>query len=173
LLHDVGKIRVPTRILRKPSELTIEEKLIVQEHASVGAWMVSGVSDRRVVMSVRHHHERWDGNGYPDGVGDRDIPLFARIIAVSDSFDAMSSSRPYRGSMNRDAAMNEIRREAGTQFDPIVVDAFLETQPRRITVPGLFFPAAAAEMLRRVAAWGRKIGSTQVAETATGAGIAA
>ena len=173
LLHDVGKIRIPNRILRKPSELTLEEKLVVQEHSSVGAWMVSGVSNRRVVLSVRHHHERWDGNGYPDGVSGRGIPLLARIIAGADSFDAMTSSRPYRNSMSRDSALEELRLEAGAQFDPVVVDAFLEGLPRRITVPGFIAPSSAAAMLRKALNWARRTGSAQVAETVAGAGVAA
>jgi HD superfamily phosphohydrolase YqeK len=173
LLHDVGKIRIPTRVLRKPSALTLEEQLIVQEHSSVGAWMVSGVSNRRVAMSVRHHHERWDGNGYPDGVAGRDIPLFARIIAVADSFDAMTSERPYRSTMSRDTALDEIHVEAGSQFDPVVVDAFLEAVPRRITVSGLIVPGVAAALVRRALRWTRRIGTTQAAETVAGAGIAA
>ena len=172
-LHDVGKIRVPTRILRKPDILTVDEKLVVQEHSTVGAWMVSGVSNRRVVMSVRHHHERWDGNGYPDGIAGRDIPLFARIISVADSFDAMTSDRPYRSGRSRDEAREELRREAGRQFDPVVVDAFLEVLPRRITVPGFFAPGVGAASLRRLLRWVRRGISTQAAETVAGAGIAA
>ncbi len=162
-LHDVGKIRVPNRILRKPDRLTIDEQLIVQEHASVGAWMVAGVSNGNIVASVRHHHERWDGNGYPDGLSGRDIPLFARVIAVADAYDAMTSTRPYRPSMTRQQALQELEEQAGRQFDPEVVDAFMATLPRRVPLAGVIGLGLAGRLLRRTNAWAARAGSGSVA----------
>ncbi|HYP24754.1 MAG TPA: HD-GYP domain-containing protein, partial [Actinomycetota bacterium] len=136
-LHDVGKIRVPDRVLRKPGQLTIEERALVEEHVVVGAWMVSSVGDADVIAGVRHHHERWDGRGYPDGLMGVEIPLYSRIIAVADAYDAMTSTRPYRASIGRDKAVDVLWAEAGIQFDPMVVEAFVAALPTRATVAGL------------------------------------
>ena len=171
-LHDVGKIRVPNRILRKPDRLTIDEQLIVQEHSSVGAWMVAGVSNLNIVASVRHHHERWDGNGYPDGLSGRDIPLFARVIAVADAYDAMTSTRPYRPSMSRQQAIEEIERGSGEQFDPEVVDAFMATVPRRVPLAALVGLGFAGRFLRRGTAWAARYGSGSVAPGVASVGAA-
>ncbi|HEV3473577.1 MAG TPA: HD domain-containing phosphohydrolase, partial [Actinomycetota bacterium] len=108
-LHDVGKIRLPDRVLRKPSGLTAQERTIVEEHVVVGAWMVSNVASADVVSAVRHHHERWDGRGYPDGLAGTDIPLYARVIAVADAYDAITSTRPYRTSAGREHAIDVLR----------------------------------------------------------------
>ena len=171
-LHDVGKIRVPNRILRKPDRLTIDEQLIVQEHSSVGAWMVAGVSNGNIVSSVRHHHERWDGNGYPDGLSGRDIPLFARVIAVADAYDAMTSTRPYRPSMSRQRALEEVEEQAGRQFDPEVVDAFLAAQPRRVPLAGIVGLGLVGQFLRRTSAWAARAGSGSVASGVATVGAA-
>jgi len=126
LLHDVGKIGVPDNVLRKPTALSEGEWAVMKRHPEFGARIIAGIPFLEdVARIVRHHHERWDGMGYPDGLkGDR-IPLGARIFAVGDSFDAMTSDRPYRRGLLIDAAREEIRRCAGSQFDPAVVTAFL------------------------------------------------
>lgn len=126
LLHDIGKIGVPDNVLRKPTALSEAEWAVMKRHPEFGAKIISGIPFlEEVARIVRHHHERWDGMGYPDGLkGDR-IPLGARIFAVGDSFDAMTSDRPYRRALLIDAAREEIRRCAGTQFDPSVVTAFM------------------------------------------------
>ena len=148
-LHDVGKIRVPHRILRKPGTLTPEERKIIEQHTVVGAWLVSNVCKREVVLAVRHHHERWDGLGYPDGLSGENIPLYARIIAVSDAFDAMTSSRPYRLAYDSRTAIEVIEAEAGAQFDPAVVKAFIETVPHKVPIAAIvpFFGAGVARKL--------------------------
>lgn len=124
-LHDVGKIAVPDSVLRKPAPLDAEEERIMQRHPVDGADIVSRIRElREVLPGVRHHHERLDGKGYPDGLIDREIPLTARIIAVADTYDAMTTSRPYRCALSPLNAAAEIRRGAGTQFCPTVVAAF-------------------------------------------------
>jgi hypothetical protein len=128
-LHDVGKIRVPDRVLRKPGALTSDEKAVLEDHVVVGAWMVSSAGNADVVSGVRHHHEKWDGSGYPDGLAATEIPLFSRIIAVADTFDAITSTRPYRAGADRERAIEVLRAEAGRQFDPTVVEAFINTLP--------------------------------------------
>jgi HD-GYP domain-containing protein (c-di-GMP phosphodiesterase class II) len=119
ILHDVGKIGIPDAILRKPGSLTEEEWQVMRTHAIVGERMLRGVDFLGPALPIiRHHHERWDGGGYPDGVGGESIPIGARIVAVCDSFDAMTSDRPYRRAMPIEAAFNELLSCAGTQFDP-------------------------------------------------------
>jgi hypothetical protein len=175
-LHDVGKIRVPDRILRKPENLTDEERLVIEEHAVVGAWMVSSVGNADVIAAVRHHHERWDGAGYPDGLTGSEIPLFARIIAVADAYDAITSSRPYRSSSGRDDACGVLRDNSGSQFDPDVVEAFIAALPARLPVTaGLFLILGGApqRLLRAFASWLKRMGagSLSPAVGATGAAI--
>ena len=171
-LHDVGKIRVPAYILRKPARLTIDEKLIVQEHSAVGAWLVSDISNGAVSDSVRHHHERWDGNGYPDGLATTDIPLFSRIIAVADAYDAMTSSRPYRPSLDRRSALEELKKKAGVQFDPAVVNAFVEVVPDRSIVAGVVALGGLGPLFRRAAAWSVRTGQGSVAPAVGAVGAA-
>jgi putative nucleotidyltransferase with HDIG domain len=134
LLHDVGKIGVPDNVLRKPTALSEAEWAVMKRHPEFGARIIAGIPFLEdVARIVRHHHERWDGMGYPDGLkGDR-IPLGARIFAVGDSFDAMTSDRPYRRGLLIDAAREEIRRCANSQFDPAVVTAFLSIPVARLT----------------------------------------
>jgi HD-GYP domain-containing protein (c-di-GMP phosphodiesterase class II) len=106
--------------------LTPEEFEEIKRHSSIGAELVSRLAIyRRSAAIVRHHHERWDGKGYPDGLKGEQIPLGSRIIAVADTFDAMTSDRPYRRALSIEAAIAEIQRNSGTQFDPKVVDAFI------------------------------------------------
>ena len=125
-VHDLGKIATDNRVLFKQSSLTPEERRLIQTHAVEGGELAGRFSMfREGRRFIRHHHERWDGKGYPDGIAGEDIPLGARIIAVADSYDAMTSDRPYRKALPHEVAMIELRRGAGSQFDPAVVDAFL------------------------------------------------
>lgn len=137
-LHDVGKIHIPNHILHKPGRLDGEERSMVQEHPVTGSEMVAALGDEQIVETVRHHHERWDGRGYPDGKAGTDIPLFARIIAVSDSYDAIRSNRSYRPGAGRDETVSIIQNESGHQFDPEVVEAFMATLPSRGRVVAAF-----------------------------------
>jgi hypothetical protein len=123
-VHDVGKLRVPADILAKPGGLTPEEAEAVQRHADEGAAMVACLGDPALSEVVRHHHERFDGGGYPAGLSREDIPLGARIIAVADTFDAVTSARPYRPAGTHKHALDELAAVAGTQLDPVVVRAF-------------------------------------------------
>ncbi|HWH15665.1 MAG TPA: diguanylate cyclase, partial [Miltoncostaeaceae bacterium] len=123
LLHDVGKIGVPDHILRKPGPLSDDEFAQVMEHASLGARIVAEVLDAEQVGWVRHHHERWDGHGYPDRLAAGEIAPGARILALADAWDAMTADRPYRRGMDMGRALVECRDRAGTQFAPEVVDA--------------------------------------------------
>lgn len=124
-VHDVGKIETPEAILKKPARLTDEEFAVVKRHPVDGARMVDGLGDERLVRMVRHHHERLDGMGYPDGLAADRIPLGARIIAVADTFDAITSKRPYRPAKPHKGALELLSAEAGTQLDPAAVRAFL------------------------------------------------
>ena len=126
LLHDIGKIGVPDNILRKPAALSDAEWQTMRRHPEFGARIIAGIPFLQDVSQiVRHHHERWDGKGYPDRLAGEAIPLGARIFAVADSFDAMTSDRPYRRAMSVEEACDEIARCRATQFDPTVVDAFM------------------------------------------------
>ena len=132
LLHDVGKIAVPDRILRKPGPLTKAEREVIERHPVLGAELLGDVTllAGEGLRVVRSHHERWDGHGYPDGLALTEIPLGARIFAVADSLDAMTSARPYRDALSWDRAIAEIERQASSQFDPNVVDAFQSIEPQ-------------------------------------------
>ncbi|MHB2019314.1 MAG: HD-GYP domain-containing protein [Candidatus Xenobia bacterium] len=126
ILHDVGKIGIDDRILRKPSMLDPEERAIMEMHPVIGATIVQPIPlSAKVKSSVRHHQERWDGKGYPDRLAGEAIPLFARITAVADAWDTITSNRPYRAGRPVEVAVNEIKKCGGTQFDPQVVEAFL------------------------------------------------
>jgi response regulator RpfG family c-di-GMP phosphodiesterase len=139
LLHDVGKIGVPDGILKKPGRLTEDEYEIMKRHPEVGAGIMARSSFLRPgIPAVLHHQERWDGTGYPAGLRGEEISLQGRIVAVVDTFDAISTSRPYRGARTETDAFEEIRRCAGTQFDPQAVDAFLRAAEMGFPVdPGM------------------------------------
>jgi HD-GYP domain-containing protein (c-di-GMP phosphodiesterase class II) len=122
-LHDLGKLAIPEEILRKPGPLTDTERLVLERHPQIGHRMLESLGVDPVAEWVLHHHERWDGSGYPDGVGGDQIPLGARIIFVADAYDAMTSDRVYRGRLSDDEAIAELARCSGTQFDPGVVEA--------------------------------------------------
>jgi len=125
LLHDIGKIGVVNGILHNPGKLNEEQWDRVKRHPGVGAEILEGVEElREHVLMVRHHHERWDGNGYPDGLKGEKIPLGARIMAVADAYDAMTSDRSYRQTATQKDAYKELVKGKGIQFDPEVVDAF-------------------------------------------------
>jgi putative two-component system response regulator len=127
LLHDVGKIAVDQLIQNKPGRLTPEEYEHIMIHAHVGANIVRPVVNDRVIMMIEHHHDHYDGSGLHQTVAGNDIPLAARILAVADAYDAMTSERPYRSAKSKKEALDEIKRCTGTQFDPAVVTAFLKT----------------------------------------------
>ncbi len=127
LLHDVGKIGVPDRILRKPSALTDEEFQAVQQHPVMGAVIVGAVPGfEETLDAVRHHHERWDGKGYPDGLTGCETPFLARLISVADAFSAMTTDRPYRKGMAREKALRILEEGAGVQWDPECIHALLQ-----------------------------------------------
>lgn len=126
LLHDIGKIAVPDRILNKPGRLTDLEFEIMKTHTTVGRRILEGIEQLRdVSLVVEQHHERYDGGGYPNGLAGENILLEARIIAVVDAFDAMTSTRPYRSALPRPESIRRLREGAGGQFDPGVIDAFV------------------------------------------------
>jgi len=132
LLHDIGKIAVPDAILLKPARLTPEEFRLVQKHPIVGEDILTPLAFlAKALPLIRHHHERWDGKGYPDGLAGESIPLEARILTVADSFEAMTSRRPYRSKMKVSEALAEIERNKGTQFDPHVADVFIRWRESR------------------------------------------
>ena len=125
-LHDVGKFGVPDAILDKPAALDDAEWMFMRKHTIIGERILSSAPALATAAKiVRATHERWDGGGYPDGLAGADIPLGARIIAVCDAYDAMTSNRPYRTAMSPEGAVAELKRYSGTQFDPKVVKAFL------------------------------------------------
>lgn len=131
LAHDIGKIAIPERILCKPGKLTPEEYRRMKTHVDIGAMILAPVRfPYPVVEAVRSHHERWDGLGYPDGLRGEQIPLGGRIIAIADIFDALTSDRPYRRAMAPEEALEVLRRGAGTQFDPRLVEIFIRIYPR-------------------------------------------
>ena len=126
-LHDIGKIGIPERILSKPGPLTDDEWAIMRTHPLLGAQILSPVKFLHPALPVvEAHHERWDGSGYPRGLRHEEIPLGARIFALVDAFDAMTSDRPYRRALSFEQALDQIARSGGTQFDPEVVRAFVE-----------------------------------------------
>jgi putative two-component system response regulator len=129
-LHDIGKVGIPDGLLQKPGPLDPAERTLIQNHVTIGYQMLSGVSFLREALPiVRGHHERWDGGGYPDGLAGDEIPLHARLLAVADAYDAITSDRPYRLALTPEEAGHRIRAEAGTQFDPAAIDAFNSCEP--------------------------------------------
>ncbi|HMS62619.1 MAG TPA: HD domain-containing phosphohydrolase [Solirubrobacteraceae bacterium] len=140
-LHDVGKVAIPDSILHKPGALDPDERRFMEKHTLIGERIVSAAEAMRPVgRIVRSSHERWDGAGYPDGLAGEDIPVAARVVFVCDAFDAMTSAREYRPPLTRAEAVEELRRGAGTQFDPRVVAAMLDV----LAAPAADLPIATA-----------------------------
>jgi putative nucleotidyltransferase with HDIG domain len=127
LLHDIGKLGIPMEILSKPGKLTRDEYLIVKEHVTLGGELVkNSPSLRPVAQVIRHHHERYDGKGYPDKISGNQISIEARIVAVADAIEAMTSNRPYHRALKLEKVKEELLRCSGQQFDPLVVDAAIK-----------------------------------------------
>jgi response regulator RpfG family c-di-GMP phosphodiesterase len=125
-LHDLGKVGVPTDLLLRAGALDPAERAVVERHPTIGAHLLTPLAlPCEIPLAIRHHHEWWDGTGYPDNVAGEEIPLDARIISVADAFDAMSCDRPYRHALRRDIVVAEFKRYAGIQFDPAIVKVFL------------------------------------------------
>src|SRR5581483_3040757 len=126
-LHDIGKVGIPEHILCKVGPLSAEEWNVMRAHPAIGAQIVAPIRFLgNAALVIRHHHERFDGSGYPDGLRGSDIPLAARIFAVADAFDAMTSDRPYRRALSVERAIEEICDGGGSQFDPDVVRVFVD-----------------------------------------------
>ncbi len=129
LLHDIGKIAIPESILCKPGKLTDEEFVVMKSHSLNSEKLISSIKKlNEVSPGVKHHHERWDGRGYPDHLAGEDIPFAARIIAIADTYDAMTSTRSYRTALDHDIAIQEIQKCAGAQFDPNLAQKFVEIE---------------------------------------------
>ncbi len=152
LLHDLGKVGINDAILNKPGKLTEEEFAKIKEHPALGATMITAKAEalQRLVPIVRHHHERFDGNGYPDGLARENIPLEARILSVVDVFDAMTHERAYRRALPREEAIAELTRGAGTHFDPDVVSAFLAVEGRGLPEQATASPAGQGGQLAAI-----------------------
>ncbi len=126
-LHDIGKLAISDEVLGKPGELDERELALIREHPRLGARILLRLAAFRGALPyVLYHHERWDGTGYPTGRAGEQIPIEARVLAIADAFDAMTSDRPYRPALSREEALAEVERCAGTQFDPSLVRIFLE-----------------------------------------------
>ena len=131
MMHDIGKILVPERILSRPRRPTRFERFVLNLHPNFGAALMSYYGlPAELRIRTQHHHERWDGRGYPHRLGGTDIPLMARIVQVTDTFEAMTDQREYNTPRTLADAVSELRRESGRQFDPRVVEAFLDTLPK-------------------------------------------
>jgi len=127
LLHDIGKIGIPDAVLHKKGKLSNVEYSIIKAHSEIGATILKSINSFKfLVPSVYHHHEKFDGSGYPHGIKGAQIPLHARIIAVADCFDAITSNRPYRKAFSLNEAISELAQNKGNQFDPCIVDVFIE-----------------------------------------------
>jgi HD-GYP domain-containing protein (c-di-GMP phosphodiesterase class II) len=126
-LHDLGKVAIPDNVLLKPDRLTNEEYDIIKQHPEIGERILKPVAIfERERTIIRHHHERWDGRGYPSGLSGEEIPLLSRILAVTDTFDAITNNRPYRQAQSAETAKGEVIKNKGTQFDPTVAEHFLK-----------------------------------------------
>jgi len=125
-LHDLGKVGVPTDLLLRDGSLDSAERAVVERHPEIGARLIKPLDIKSSIsLAIRHHHERWDGSGYPDGLAGEEIPFVARIIGITDAFDAMTCNRPYRPALTRERVCTELRRSAGDQFDPNLAKEFL------------------------------------------------
>ena len=153
LLHDVGKLGIPDRLLNKPGPLTVEEYDEVKQHATMGAELLAAVPfNGPLAQIVRHHHENWDGTGYPDALSGENIPVGARVLAVVDCYDALTSDRPYRRALSHQCAIAMIRERRGTMYDPEITDAFLRVIEKLRTTDRLSATRARGRALRRLEA---------------------
>jgi len=133
LLHDIGKIGIGDIVLQKPGKLTIEEFALIKQHPTIGRRILEGVRGFHAYLPVVElHHENWDGTGYPRGLAEEAVPLFARIVHVVDAYDAMTSDRPYRPGMTHDQTVKILEKFAGSQFDPVVVRVFVALQMQKL-----------------------------------------
>lgn len=131
LFHDIGKIGVPDNVLLKPARLEEDEFLKMKKHPELSAEILEGFTHfKDAAKFAKHHHERYDGRGYPDGLAGRDIPFYSRVILIADTFDAMTSTRPYRKGLPFEVAFEELREFAGTQFDPDLVEYFIRAMQK-------------------------------------------
>jgi putative nucleotidyltransferase with HDIG domain len=166
LLHDMGKLAIPEHILNKPGKLTSAEFVKMQMHASIGADLLSSIAfPFPVIPIVRHHHENWDGRGYPTGLAGSQIPIGARILAVVDCYDALTSDRPYRPRLSDEAATSILLQRRGTMYDPLVVDTFVRVH-RNLASPEAISPAQSAtykDIARLSAPQVRETTGTQIA----------
>jgi DJ-1 family protein len=127
ILHDIGKIGTDDDVLNKPESLNLREETLVREHPIKGTLFIVGIENlSHIVPIILHHHERWDGSGYPGRLKGEQIPLHARIVCITDAFDAMMSNRSFREGIDKETAIRELQKEKGTQFDPFLVDVFIE-----------------------------------------------
>ena len=127
ILHDVGKVSIPDHILNKPGPLTPEEKVTMHAHAEIGTRMMKDVTHLEAALPyILHHHERWDGEGYPNHLMHDEIPMEGRLLALTDAYDAMTTDRPYRKGMPKEDALKRLKIDSGKHFDPVMVDAFVE-----------------------------------------------
>jgi putative nucleotidyltransferase with HDIG domain len=160
-VHDLGKVGSQDGSLKKPAELSPEERREIEQHPAIGAEIVSRLEAyTQSVDTIRHHHERWDGTGYPDGLKGERIPLGSRIIAVADAFDAMTSDRVYRAALSVDEAIAELRKGRGTQFDPQIVDLFETALANRSQSTGPqdeAEPRSATDAPAPRVAWGKRV----------------
>ena len=126
LLHDIGKLGIPDQLLDKPGPLTLDEYDRVKQHATIGADILAAIAfPGPLALIVRHHHERWDGSGYPDRLRGEEIPIGARVLAIADVYDALTSDRPYRRELSHERAVTMIQQGRGTMYDPGIADAFV------------------------------------------------
>ncbi|HEX3511550.1 MAG TPA: HD-GYP domain-containing protein [Solirubrobacteraceae bacterium] len=144
-VHDVGKLFTPSEILSNPSRLSDAEYAVVKKHAADGAEMLKGIRDREIAAMVRHHHERIDGGGYPDGLVGSQIPIGARVIAVADTFDAITSKRPYRAAKSHKRALDVLKSESGRQLDADAVAAFTASYSSRRSICAVAFVGSALQ----------------------------
>ena len=128
MLHDIGKIGIDDKILNKPGKLTEEEWIVMKKHPEIG-YRIARASHKlsRIADYILSHHERWDGMGYPRGLKGEDIPLLSRILSVADAYDAMTEDRIYRKALSKEEAIEEIRRNSGSQFDPLIANIFIKS----------------------------------------------
>ena len=164
-VHDLGKVGSRDGSLKKPGDLTDQERQEIQQHAAVGAEMVGRLEAyRQSVATIRHHHERWDGSGYPDGLKGEQIPLGSRIIGVADAYDAMTSDRVYRPALAVEIALAELRKGQGTQFDPQIVDLFIKAHAEGLLVPGHVTQPVSGPMTVSVT-WSKRSGGSSRLKT--------